>query len=556
MTANLSAPTSNVPSNSHRHSIFLRVYIGSVVLCLFVVLFCYLLLQGINEERAHAYRQNIATGVFSVASAGLERTPDAFKGAWLREAGVLFGERFLVVSPQEADLDDNAHARLMRGMSVVQDISGGVQVYHALNDGNLLSVQVHQVGERQIRAMAAFLVEDLAFYPSIDGKMTRLNKLAELSDFDYAISEAHKLQLSQEQFNRLSQEEIVISYREGNLIVAPSVYIYAPLGDGQVVSVGMRLFDYLSGVVLLALVVLGMVLISVGVYFLVFPLESRLVALRRGIDYVSKGKFDQPVQVIGYDEIADVSATFNNMTTQIKRLIDAQRELTRAVSHELRTPVARIRFAVDMMADENDAQVRLAQLEEIDSDIGALNELIDEILTYAKLEEGAPTLEWQMVDLANLLTQIHKETQALGKPLALIVDGTGNAMADRRYLHRVVQNLVGNALRYAKTQVRVSAGVESGMAFVSVEDDGHGIEEKDRNKVFLPFARLDDSRTRASGGYGLGLSIVSRIAFWFGGQMSVDESPSLGGARFCMRWPVRPMGRVVGAPSEASGEKI
>jgi two-component system sensor histidine kinase RstB len=102
---------------------------------------------------------------------------------------------------------------------------------------------------------------------------------------------------------------------------------------------------------------------------------------------------------------------------------------------------------------------------------------------------------------------------------------------------RVLQNLAGNATRYAESTIIISAGLEKNEAFISVEDDGQGIPEKDREKVFIPFARLDDSRTRASGGYGLGLSIVSRIAFWFNGRMSVDESPTLGGARFIMKWP-------------------
>lgn len=89
--------------------------------------------------------------------------------------------------------------------------------------------------------------------------------------------------------------------------------------------------------------------------------------------------------------------------------------------------------------------------------------------------------------------------------------------------------------------------MRKGDAFVTVEDDGHGIPEEDRDKVFVPFARLDDSRTRASGGYGLGLSIVSRIAFWFNGTMSVDESPKLGGARFTMRWPIKPLTQTISA---------
>ena len=98
-----------------------------------------------------------------------------------------------------------------------------------------------------------------------------------------------------------------------------------------------------------------------------------------------------------------------------------------------------------------------------------------------------------------------------------------------------------------RKKIIVKAWIDKKQAFISVEDDGQGISEKDREKVFIPFARLDDSRTRASGGYGLGLSIVSRIAFWFNGKMSVDESPELGGARFIMAWPVKPIAQPINA---------
>ena len=134
-------------------------------------------------------------------------------------------------------------------------------------------------------------------------------------------------------------------------------------------------------------------------------------------------------------------------------------------------------------------------------------------------------MDWEDVDLQELVSQIARETNALGKPVTVKVGNMQKgvfAQADRRYLHRVLQNLAGNATRYAESTIIISAGLEKNEAFISVEDDGQGIPEKDREKVFIPFARLDDSRTRASGGYGLGLSIVSRIAFWFNGRMSVD----------------------------------
>jgi two-component system sensor histidine kinase RstB len=159
-------------------------------------------------------------------------------------------------------------------------------------------------------------------------------------------------------------------------------------------------------------------------------------------------------------------------------------------------------------------------------------------------------MDWEDIKLKDLVDQIVRETNALGKPIEVVagdVDEKAMAIADKRYLHRVLQNLAGNATRYAEGKIIVSAGVRKGEAFVSVEDDGQGIPEKDRERVFIPFARLDDSRTRSTGGYGLGLSIVSRIAFWFNGKMKVDESPSLGGARFVMTWPVRPLASSIAA---------
>ena len=121
------------------------------------------------------------------------------------------------------------------------------------------------------------------------------------------------------------------------------------------------------------------------------------------------------------------------------------------------------------------------------------------------------------MDLGHLLQKVAKETLALGvKPkVTVILPPEGTVVeAEHRYLHRVLQNLAGNAIRYATSEIRLSAGVYDNCAYIAVEDDGAGIPEKDRERVFQPFTRLDDSRTRASGGYGLGLSIVSRIAFW------------------------------------------
>jgi len=176
-----------------------------------------------------------------------------------------------------------------------------------------------------------------------------------------------------------------------------------------------------------------------------------------------------------------------------------------------------------MLAEEDDYEYRLQQVEQIDKDIEALNTLIDEIMTYAKLEQGTPSLDFEKITLFEVLDQVVVETEALKtqKEIELRVAQPGVVVdAERRYLHRVVQNLVGNAIRYCDDKIIVSGGInEEGLAYVQVEDDGAGIPEEERKRIFEAFARLDDSRTRASGGYGLGLSIVSRIAYWFGGNI-------------------------------------
>ena len=152
------------------------------------------------------------------------------------------------------------------------------------------------------------------------------------------------------------------------------------------------------------------------------------------------------------------------------------------------------------MADTEDSEARLEQLAGLDQDIDELNKLIDEILTYAKLEQGIPVLNFEKVELGGLLARVARETAALGLSARVeVVAGEGlEAEAEARYLHRVLQNLAGNAGRYAQSRIRLSAWVQDNWAHVAVEDDGPGIPEKDRERIFQPFIRLDDSRTRAS----------------------------------------------------------
>lgn len=543
--------------SSLKHSIFVRIYAGLLLVCLCVALFAQLLMDTVNKERIQAYRENMATGAFYLVSEGVanQSTP-LQRDYWLSDASSLFGSTFRIIPIEQVDFSSSERKRLQKEQTVVRYIakSNAADIYHKLpNENSVLTVKMTQVTEQQVRAMAVFLLDDLSHYATLADKRDRLAELEERFSFPLSLQMVNELNLDTDQLARLRREEVVILFQDSTSNKSNSsikIVIPSEINNMAVVMGPVPLFNWFPLNLIVSVVLISMFLISLGVYALIFPLERKLQLIQMGVNEVSHGNLDTRVQVIGQDEIARLSATFNAMTEHIKRLIESQRELTRAVSHELRTPVARIRFAVDMLADTDDEDSRHMQRDYIDEDIESLNALIDEILTYAKLEEGSPKLDLESVNLKDLVDQIVRETNALGKPIevqGMVTNPKVAAIADRRYLHRVVQNLAGNALRYAESTIIVSAGVKKGLAYVCVEDDGHGIPEEDRDKVFIPFARLDDSRTRASGGYGLGLSIVSRIAFWFNGNMKVDESPQLGGARFVMTWPVKPLAQTISA---------
>ena len=532
--------------SSLNQSIFLRIYAGLLFICLLVAFFAQLLITTINAERVQTYREDMASAAFYLIDSGLSRQVTAQeRNFWLSDVSTLFDTKFNIEPTSKADFRTSEINRLNKQQAVVRFNSdtNTAEIYHKVSgENNVLHVSFNKLSEQQIKGVGVLLLDDLSYYRTLAEKQQRLQQIQKFFPFKLTLQSINKLQLDTDQKARLYRKDIVIMFRDNTSVENLSIRVLAPTEiQDTVVDLGpIPLFNWFPLNLIISITLISMFLISLGVYALIFPLERKLQLIQSGITKVREGKLNTKVKVVGEDEIAHLAATFNSMTEHIRRLIESQRELTRAVSHELRTPVARIRFAVDMLADTDDYDDRMSQRDYIDQDIESLNGLIDEILTYAKLEEGSPKMDWEDVDLQELVSQIVRETNALGKPVTVKVGKVQKgafAQADRRYLHRVLQNLAGNATRYAESTIIISAGLEKNEAFISVEDDGQGIPEKDREKVFIPFARLDDSRTRASGGYGLGLSIVSRIAFWFNGRMSVDESPTLGGARFIMTWP-------------------
>ncbi|MEF8756447.1 MAG: ATP-binding protein [Accumulibacter sp.] len=284
------------------------------------------------------------------------------------------------------------------------------------------------------------------------------------------------------------------------------------------------------------------VCLAIVVWLWVHPVWRDLEAMRQTARSLGEGFFVARAPAMRSSAFRPLAETLNGMAERIQRLIATQKELSSAISHELRTPIARLRFALEMLAATDDRAERERMAGAMEGDLDELDGLIDSSLTYARFEREQPELQLTEVEFAPWLEAQVEAVRVLARKLDLQVDSATlppllHVELDRRSMPYAIGNLLRNAIRYARTRVRVSAEVADGEIRVHVDDDGIGIPVEERDRVFSAFTRLDRSRDRSTGGYGLGLAIARLVLEQHNGRASAGESP-LGGARLTLNWPL------------------
>lgn len=222
----------------------------------------------------------------------------------------------------------------------------------------------------------------------------------------------------------------------------------------------------------------------------------------------------------------------------LQRSIKMQSDLMQAVAHEFRAPLARVQLAFDMLIEaEVDERPQLE--DRVLRGLEELDELIREIVKLIKAEGSPRRAPTESLSLAPLLQTLVVRQHPLfpEKKITLTpVDPEISVIASKKHLEWAINNLLSNALRHCHQEVRLSCQLEQGQVNIIVDDDGPGVPTAERERIFEPFIRLDPSRTRATGGIGLGLAIARRLAENSRGQIRVGDSP-MGGARFELVWP-------------------
>lgn len=266
------------------------------------------------------------------------------------------------------------------------------------------------------------------------------------------------------------------------------------------------------------------------------PVES----IRAEVEAISAAGLDRrvPEPATG-DEIARLATTMNHMLARLESSQARQRRFVSDAAHELRSPVASIRQHAEVaLAHPREAIVAdLAGV--VHTENLRVEQLVDDLLLLARLDEGARDGEEQ-IDLDDLVLA---EASRLRTTSSLTVDttgvGAGRVIGRSAELERVVRNVADNAARHAESVVALAIRDAGTHTVITVDDDGPGIAAADRDRVFDRFVRLDDARARDGGGAGLGLAIVRAVVEAHGGKVSFAESPR-GGARVQMRFPSAP----------------
>ena len=294
-----------------------------------------------------------------------------------------------------------------------------------------------------------------------------------------------------------------------------------------------------AGRAVLRAVVVLVPLLTLGLGFLVWfgvgralrPVES----IRASVGDITEHHLSTrvPVPDTG-DEVARLAVTMNEMLDRLDAASGRERQLVADASHELRSPLASVRALLETRATAADPAAHDA---EAMAAVMRLQALVEQMLVLAS-QDSAPPLAPRPVDLDDLVIE---RASSLRATTSLPVDSASVSGAQvpgsEEALRRVVDNLAANAARHARTTVRFQLREVPGWAQLVVSDDGPGVPEADRARVFERFSRLDDARDRDRAGAGLGLSIVAGAVEQHGGTVTVDADPDLGGARFVVNLP-------------------
>ena len=501
----------------------------------------YVVLDGLNDYRYKEHLEDNLKGTLFLINRGISRQSEETQERWLTLISKLTGSRIGLKQHTQSLKSEKPKIRALA--------NGGYAFQTALQSDNTktLTLEFEGLTESLITTTAFLLLNDLGRHPP-----TARQEVFDLirDQLPYAVfrSTKSKKVLNRKQISRLDRGEVVIHWGK-QFDRSNWLKVYAPWGKtGDVLVLGpIAMFDPYPLEILIPVCIVAMVLITITVFLLIRRLSKRLLVVQKTVDTIDADYFGEVPEAAADDAIGMLNYKIHQMMTRIKKLMDDQAYMIRAISHDLRTPISRLHFRLESV--QNDLGDEDSMISACKSDLDQLNHLIDELLTYEKLtHERLP--EFQPIKFIELaghsvrnLSELHND---IALNLVVQIPQDTISQGNELLIKRLLENLIQNACKYAKSQVVVSVEQKSSQLVCTIDDDGPGIEPKSQINLFSPFFRADDSRNKQSGGYGLGLAIAKQITLQHQGQISATNN-SWGGARFVFSIALNP--QINGGPS-------
>lgn len=294
--------------------------------------------------------------------------------------------------------------------------------------------------------------------------------------------------------------------------------------------------------ILTPLLAAGLPLIMLVVGLTVWLLTGRALrpveAIRREAEEITATSLARRLPLPGTtDEIGRLAETMNRMLERLEVSAVAQRRFVSDASHELKSPIASIRTMLEVARREHPTDLERF-LDDVLAEDARLERVVRDLLVLARADEGVPLTRMSDIDLDDIvLAEAAVAERVSGKRVDLTGVGAARVRGDSGALASLVRNLLDNAARYATSAVWITLEARDSSAVLTVSDDGPGIPEAERERVFERFVRLDESRQRASGGTGLGLAVCRAIARSLDGDVRAVD-PTHAGASFEVRLPI------------------
>jgi signal transduction histidine kinase len=263
----------------------------------------------------------------------------------------------------------------------------------------------------------------------------------------------------------------------------------------------------------------------------------RIEALRREVAEIATRPGEHRVAVPATDdEVGRLARTLNTMLDRMEQLSARERRFVADASHELRSPIANIRTAVEVALHRPETADWRRVAGEVLTEDGRMGCLVEELLLLARSDEGHLLAASEQHDVLDVARHVVCSGEYVGSPRVDVTGRSAYVRVPGAYLERIIVNLVDNARRFAASRVDVVVEHHDRAAWLEVRDDGPGVPDSARGRIFERFVRLDEARDREHGGFGLGLAIVADLCHAYGGSIEVaDANP---GAVFTVRFPL------------------